>query len=114
MILAETHDGRELVHFALEIFRDERQPHAARCAMHGWLSDRGFGRPLATVELHAAVAAISTGPQVPTERVLARLPEAALRMWLAAHDAEVLALAPGPIEHDPLIAKPEVTDEKSG
>lgn len=51
LIRTETRDGAELVEFALSVFRDPESNERSRIDMHAWLSDRGFGKPLATVEI---------------------------------------------------------------
>ena len=55
-IMQETRDGDELVEWALSVWRDSSRPYAERAAAHGWLSDRGLGRPVQTTELHATLA----------------------------------------------------------
>lgn len=52
MILTETRDGAELVEFALETLRNEENEMRDRLAAHSWLSDRGLGKPLQSLELH--------------------------------------------------------------
>jgi hypothetical protein len=52
MIMEETEDGTELVMFALRLMRDAEQPMRERLAAHGWLSDRGLGKPLAIVDVN--------------------------------------------------------------
>lgn len=56
-------DGDKLVAFAMEVLGDTRCPECGggpelrdRLAAMGWLADRGFGKPLQSVELQAAVA----------------------------------------------------------
>lgn len=52
MIMRETHDGLELVAWALSIWRDESAPANERWKAYEWLSMYGLGKPVATVELH--------------------------------------------------------------
>ncbi|MBX3159603.1 MAG: hypothetical protein KF773_26765 [Deltaproteobacteria bacterium] len=55
-IMAETRDGAELVEWALAVWRDAARSHRERAEAHAWLSDRGLGKAVATVELHASLA----------------------------------------------------------
>jgi len=48
-ILAETHDGDDLVAWALAVWRDPKRTHAERAAMHAWLADRALGRPVQAI-----------------------------------------------------------------
>lgn len=50
-IMRQTRNGAELVEWALDVFRDEKRPHAERAAAHAWLADRGLGRPVSVVDL---------------------------------------------------------------
>lgn len=51
MIRTATRDGAELVEYALAVFRDPAASERSRVDMHAWLSDRGFGKPLQSVEI---------------------------------------------------------------
>jgi hypothetical protein len=51
LIRTETRDGAELVEYALKVFRDPEASERSRVDMHAWLSDRGFGKPLQSVEI---------------------------------------------------------------
>lgn len=51
MIREETKGGRELVTYALQVYRDPSSTEANRRWAHDWLSDRGFGRALQAVDL---------------------------------------------------------------
>jgi hypothetical protein len=53
LIMRETRDGAELVEFALRTLRDEGADMRDRLAAHAWLSDRGLGKPITTIDLHA-------------------------------------------------------------
>ena len=59
-IRKRTNDGRELVDFALETFRNDKLKLSERWAAHGWLSDRGFGKPLTMIDLQGEL-----GPAAP-------------------------------------------------
>lgn len=64
LIMEETRDGAELVEYALLVFRDEegkRMP-AQRWEALQWLSDRGLGKPLISVDLAAEVGISLDGP----------------------------------------------------
>jgi hypothetical protein len=64
LIMEETRDGAELVEYALEVFRDQegkRMP-AQRWEALQWLSDRGLGKPLVSVDLAAEVGVTLEGP----------------------------------------------------
>jgi len=56
LIMDSTRDGAELVEWALDVWRDTSRPHVERAAAHAWLSDRGLGRPMQSLELSAVVA----------------------------------------------------------
>ncbi len=53
----ETRNGDELVEFAVKVLRNETAETRDRLAALQWLSDRGFGKPLQSIELSADVAA---------------------------------------------------------
>src|SRR5262245_29934168 len=55
-IMSATSDGAELVQWALDVWRDVARPHAERERAHQWLSERGLGRPLQSVDLHASIS----------------------------------------------------------
>lgn len=57
MIMRETRDGRELVEFALKVFRNEEgeYSHQQQQDALDWLSDRGLGRPMQMIDLAAAL-----------------------------------------------------------
>lgn len=75
-ISRETRGGDELVEYALEVLRDTKAETRDRMAALAWLSDRGFGRPLQSVEL---LADVGVTPQLDAARVLARLDTTTLR-----------------------------------
>lgn len=50
-VLGETQDGKELAQWMIDIWRDKSRPHVERERAHQWLSDRGLGRPVTTVDL---------------------------------------------------------------
>ncbi|HEY8394986.1 MAG TPA: hypothetical protein VIK92_09335 [Thermaerobacter sp.] len=45
LIRRETKDGKELVRFMLEVFRDKKYPTKDRLEAARWLAERGFGLP---------------------------------------------------------------------
>src|SRR5689334_2575247 len=49
-------DARELVAILLSIARDPTEPAATRVAAIGQLCDRGWGKPLAAIDLQVGVA----------------------------------------------------------
>lgn len=55
-IMAATRDGDELLEFALRTLRDDAADAKDRQWAHQWLSDRGMGKPMQSIELHAEVA----------------------------------------------------------
>lgn len=69
MIAKETRDGRELVEYALEVFRGEKTMRHEKWEALQWLADRGFGKPLTMIDLDAAV----DGPTTPVKLDLAKL-----------------------------------------
>lgn len=52
LIMEETGDGEELVYWALKIWRDVKAPSEQRWQAFQWLSDRGLGKPVATLDLN--------------------------------------------------------------
>ena len=85
LIATETRDGAELVEFALQVFRDEDADMRDRQAAHAWLSDRGLGKPVATIDLHAAVTPV--GASDDDDRALEALTPYQLRALLEAERA---------------------------
>ena len=59
MIREETSDGRELVDFAVKVFRGNSYPVRERWLAHAWLSDRGFGKPIMAIDLQARVGQVA-------------------------------------------------------
>lgn len=55
-IMEATRDGAELIEWALTVWRDESRDHRERFEAFQWLSDRGLGRPIAMLDLHAFLA----------------------------------------------------------
>lgn len=49
-IRLETREGEELVAFMLRVFRNAKAKDRDRMEAATWLADRGFGRPVQTVE----------------------------------------------------------------
>jgi hypothetical protein len=78
-----TGDGQELLEIALEIARDKKAKHRDRIAAVQLLCDRGWGKPLQSVELHAAIS--TTGAALPTADITA-LPLERQRELLAILD----------------------------
>jgi len=66
MIMRETHDGAELVQWALDVWRDPQRAHAERERAHAWLSDRCLGKPLQQAQL-LAVIGHANAPSLPIE-----------------------------------------------
>lgn len=69
LIMEKTKDGRELVDFALRVFRDEDEYHHNRWQALEWLADRGLGRAVHTVELDAAISAPPVSPKLDLARL---------------------------------------------
>lgn len=64
-IQRRTQNGKTLVDFAMEVFEnlDDKYFHHQRWEALVWLSDRGFGRPVQTLELDAAIMAQVDAPK---------------------------------------------------
>jgi hypothetical protein len=52
-IMRQTDNGTELVKWALERWRNPELSDDARERAHAWLADRGLGKAVANVEIHA-------------------------------------------------------------
>lgn len=50
-ILKQTNEGKEMVEFALRIWRDPMETPSRRDAMLHWLADRGLGKAVNIVEM---------------------------------------------------------------
>lgn len=50
-IRARTGDGRELIDFAMRVFRDSEEDIATRWQALQWLADRGWGKAMQIIEL---------------------------------------------------------------
>lgn len=90
LIMDSTRDGAELVEFALAVLRDTGSELRDRMAALNWLADRGLGKPLQSLELHARAteAPATNWSAVPIEQ---------RRALLAAYkDARRVADAAGP------------------
>ncbi len=99
LIMSETRDGAELVEWALKMFRDDKAEVRDRSAAHQWLSDRGLGKAIATLELHNGDARDTD------DDTYAALPEETLRELLAAHDRTLCPTT------DPRLHEPSVSDD---
>lgn len=56
-ILQETREGKEMVEYALKIWRDPMEPTYRRDAMLHWLADRGLGKAVNIVEMDMQIGA---------------------------------------------------------
>lgn len=54
LIRTETKGGKELVDYALKVYRDPASAEANKRWAHDWLSDRGFGKAVQAIDLHVA------------------------------------------------------------
>ncbi len=59
LVAEETRDGAELAEFVLGIFRDPDADPKMRWDALTWLSDRGFGKPIAVSDMSIAIEAPS-------------------------------------------------------
>lgn len=87
MIMRETRDGRDLVEYALKIWRDESEFDHKRWQAFEWLADRAIGRPMLMMDLDAALQTSDAPPrQVGIERLAALDPaqRSALRAAILA------------------------------
>ena len=56
LIMEATRNGAELVEWALSVWRNETLDIRDRREAHQWLSDRGLGKPLASLELSGTLS----------------------------------------------------------
>lgn len=68
-IMRETRDGAELVEYALGVWRNPSSDSKDRWAAFAWLSDRGLGKPLQTIDLSAAIEEVPSGPPIDLSRL---------------------------------------------
>lgn len=52
LIRDQTHDGADLVKHALKVWRNKKSSEREREWAHDWLTDRGFGRAVQSVDLN--------------------------------------------------------------
>lgn len=50
-IRRRTKDGKELIDFAMKMFRDEKNLHHVRWDAFVWLTERGFGKAVQTIDV---------------------------------------------------------------
>lgn len=93
-----TNNGEDLVKYALEVWRDTKRPHAERWMAFVWLSDRGLGKPMTSVELtvHAGDGIKRDWSRVPLEERVALLKRLREVPALEAEATEQAELAPTP------------------
>ena len=83
MIMEETQDGAEMVRYALEVFRSKKTMRHEKWEAMCWLADRSLGKPVAMLELEAAITTPDEQPKMDLSRLdatgRARLREVMLR-----------------------------------
>jgi hypothetical protein len=110
-ISEQTSEGAELVEFALRVLRDEAAEMRDRLSALVWLGDRGFGKPVQSVELTADITA--TAHRYALGDAIAAMPiEERRQAFDVLRKARALGDAEPDQHEDPRLLEPRVTDEE--